>query len=334
LRPLLHFLQSHLPALNAGTGRLRLHPLQGDGSDRRIFRLFVGRRSFIGVVHPQGGKGSPSENDSFYYICGHLRNKGLPAPEIYAFDRRRGLFLMEDFGDCHLATFIGRLKDLTRIKKVYQTVIRLLIRIQIRGAEDFDTRLCYDTPLFDGRFSWERETRYFLQAFCTGYLGLKEVPRTVEEELQDLALAIDQEKIRLFLYRDFQSRNLMIRPGGIGLIDFQAARLGPPQYDLASLLIDPYVNLSETLQEALLEGYLAAFSALVPVQEREFRKHYELIAFQRNLQILGAFAFLSRVKGKTSFEAFIPAALSSLKRRVAKPFFRKYRRARKWIEGL
>ncbi|MFH0788337.1 MAG: phosphotransferase, partial [Pseudomonadota bacterium] len=292
MRILTHFLDQVLSKPIGYSGRLRLKALKGDGSDRKVYRLSAGGKTLIVVSHPGGRKGIPSENDSFFYIAGHLKKKGLPTPHIQAFDPKRGLFLMQDFGDFSLESIIKNSKDPRQVKKVYETILKMLLKIQIDGARDFDSRYCYDTPVYDGRFSWKRESRYFIEAFLKGYLKWKKIPSTVEKELKDLALAVDQEKNRWFLYRDFQSRNIMIWSGGIGLIDFQAARLGPPQYDLASLLIDPYVNLPEEIQQDLLAFYLKELSALVPLNPKTFQAHYEFIAFQRNLQILGAFSFL------------------------------------------
>jgi aminoglycoside/choline kinase family phosphotransferase len=210
----------------------------------------------------------------------------------------------------------------------------LLLKIQVQGAENFDVRYCYDTPLYDGLFSWKRESLYFVEAFLKGYLRVREVPAPVLDELQHLAFEVDQEKIRLFLYRDFQSRNIMVSPFGFGLIDFQAARLGPPQYDLASLLIDPYVNMADPMQDELYDSYLTILSAQIPINSKSFREHYEIIAFQRNLQILGAYAFLSQVKGKTYFAQYIPTALTGLKRRLTGKIFQPYRHVRQLIADL
>jgi N-acetylmuramate 1-kinase len=334
MRSLTHFLIQNLPSINGYTGRLRIKPLKGDGSDRRVYRLFAGKNTFICVSHPHGRKGSPSENDSFLYIAKHLRTKGLPTPLIQAFDPRRGLFLMQDFGNFSLESLIKKIKEPRLIKRVYQTIIKILLKIQIEGFENFDPRNCYDTPVFNGRFSWMRESRYFTEAFLKGYLRWKKVPSSVEKELKELALAVDREEMRWFLYRDFQSRNIMIWSGGIGLIDFQGGRLGPPQYDLASLLIDPYVDLPEKIREELLDFYLQELSSLIPVKAKGFRENYEVIAFQRNLQILGAYAFLSRVKGLTYFEEYIPASVRSLRRRVSGKAFRPFRHTKRLVENL
>lgn len=334
MRILTHFIKCHLPATTGYTGRLRIATLQGDGSDRKVYRLFAGPKTFIAVSHPKGRTGSPSENDSFLYIARHLKEKGLPTPRIHAFDHRLGRFLLEDFGDVSLESMVKEAGGSEIIKRTYERLVLLLLNLQIQGAENFNTRYCYDTSLFDGLFSWKRESLYFVEAFLKGYLRLQDVPDQVIKELQHLAFQVDREKMRLFLYRDFQSRNVMVGAFGFGLIDFQAARLGPPQYDLASLLIDPYVQLGWELQEELVDFYLDRLSSLVPVNPTAFRENYEIIAFQRNLQILGAFSFLSQVKGKTYFEKYIPAALISLKRRISGRSFRSFKSVRKLIGNL
>jgi N-acetylmuramate 1-kinase len=334
VRSLIHFLEQRLYPAIGYRGRLRLKTLQGDGSDRKIYRLRAGAKTYIVVSHPRGGKGSPSENDSFYYIDGHLKSKGLPVPEIYAYDARGGHFLLEDFGDLSLERVVHQTRNPQKIIKIYRTILDLLLNIQWEGRLGFDPNLCYDTPLYDGLFSWNRESRYFMKAFLQGYLKHGPLSVQVVGELKAMALQVDREKTRCFLYRDFQSRNIMVRSSGIGLIDFQAGRLGPPQYDLASLLIDPYVQLPWELQQELIDYYTHRLAALLPINPKAFRIHYETMALQRNLQILGAFAFLSRVKGKTYFENYIPAALGSLKRRVSGPVFKPYNHVRRLVLKL
>jgi N-acetylmuramate 1-kinase len=334
MRALIHFLKQHLAPAIGYKGRLRIKTLQGDGSDRKVYRLLTGKKSYIAVSHPKGRQGRPSENDSFYLIGRHLKNKNLPTPDIYAYDPQMGCFLLEDFGNQSLEALVKSAKDSATIESLYRQILDILISIQIEGSGGFMAAWCYDTPRLNGRFSWERESRYFIQSYLGEYRGIRDLPEVVRKEFQTIADLIDREELEVFLYRDFQSRNIMAVPSGYGLIDFQGARWGPPQYDLASLLIDPYVRLSSELQESLLAYYLNGLSSRVELNRSLFLEHYEYIAFQRNLQILGAFSFLSGKKGKTYFEAYIPPALESLKGRVSGPVFQPYSLVRQFLLSL
>lgn len=309
-----------------------MRPLKGDGSDRRVFRVRWEKKSAILVYHPLGISGNPSENDSFFFIATHLKAKGLPSPEIFDYQPDRGRFLMEDFGDLSLADSLLN-REKTYILDVYKNLIQLLIAIQVQGAQGFREGWCYDTPVYDGAFSLKRETAYFVREFVRGFLR-RTVPDRVGGELEEIAGRVDEEKIRLFLYRDFQSRNVMVRTEGFGLIDFQAGRLGPPQYDLASLLIDPYVGLAPELQEEIKDYYIQLLLDKIKFNTFDLLENYHIIGLQRNLQILGAFSYLSRFKGKKYFEAYIPAAVANLKRWVAFSTFKPYRHFRRFLGEL
>jgi hypothetical protein len=166
-------------------------------------------------------------------------------------------------------------------------------------------------------FLLERECGYFLREFVQGYLGL---PVAAEEVAPDFAMLVSQalaDGSEVLMHRDFQSRNLMVQGDRLRLIDFQGARLGPVGYDAAALLIDPYVNLAPEEQEQLLAFYLERRGRHLPLDASVFRRAYDYLAISRNLQMLGAFAFLTRVKGKPQFARSIPPALMGLKRRLA-----------------
>jgi aminoglycoside/choline kinase family phosphotransferase len=135
----------------------------------------------------------------------------------------------------------------------------------------------------------------------------------LKEDFEVLALNSLNSEHNGFIHRDFQSRNILLSKGGYYVIDFQGGRFGPLQYDLASLLIDPYVALPRSLQEALLGVYLEKLSKRMPVDPAEFVHTYRYCAINRNLQILGAFAFLGKTKGKKTFLEYIPIAVQSLK---------------------
>lgn len=332
MRKLTHYLKYTLPAAYGYTGRIPVQCLKGDGSDRKVYRVKWGQNTSILVDHPGGRKGTPSENDSFDYIGRHLATKGIHTPYIVDYHRDLGVFLLEDFGDVTLEDGINKIN--MYILNTYEKIIKYLVSMQIEGALDFDTTRCYDTPVYDGLFSFERETLYFVRSFLQGYLGWGKIDPSLLSELREVSLRVDEEKNRFFLYRDFQSRNIMILPEGFGFIDFQGGRLGPPQYDLASLLIDPYVKLSMSMKDKLITIYLQELSKKISIDTSSFFEHYRIIGFQRNLQILGAFGFLSRVRGKTYFETYIPAAVENLKNWVKNDYFQPYRRLRKTIKEL
>jgi aminoglycoside/choline kinase family phosphotransferase len=165
---------------------------------------------------------------------------------------------------------------------------------------------------------WERECGYFVRAFLQGYAGLKLEMNNLAPDFERLLTRALTPAPNFFLHRDFQSRNLMIKNARIRVIDFQGGRLGPLGYDLAALLIDPYMNLKPLWQEELLAAYLDLLEKQLPALDRQaFSEQYWHLALCRNLQILGAFGYLIRVRGKAGFSRYISPALVGLRRRLA-----------------
>jgi aminoglycoside/choline kinase family phosphotransferase len=145
-----------------------------------------------------------------------------------------------------------------------------------------------------------------------GLLGLKQDLSQLISSFEHLSYRASLADNNFFLHRDFQSRNLIIKRDKIGVIDWQGARLGPLQYDLASLLIDPYVGLTKDEQMVLYDYYLTVLEKYLPRISPSFTEHYPYLAIQRNLQILGAFSYLSKIQGKKRFLAYVSPALRSL----------------------
>jgi hypothetical protein len=188
--------------------------------------------------------------------------------------------------------------------------------MQIKGKEGFDSAWCFDTPVLHRPFLWERECAYFVRAFLNNYLGLKVDMEDLGPDFERLLTGALPPGPNYFLHRDFQSRNLFITGGRLRVIDFQGGRLGPLGYDAASLLIDPYVNLSPAWQTELLTYYLDLLQDRLEVDQAAFREQYYHLALCRNLQILGAYGYLTKVKGKDQFARYIPAALEGLRARL------------------
>ena len=308
--------------------------ITGDGSPRLFYRV-TGRKgkSWVVMVHerPPKDQRGVTENDSFLYIARHLKEKGVPVPGIYHHDMVRGWFIMEDLGDRHLQTEVMSIReDRERLIETYQQVIDLLILIQVEGHEGFDLTKTHNAP-YDQGFMLAWESGYFHSAFLNGFLGLDISGEELREELEDLARRAAEAQSGYFLYRDFQSRNIMVKDRRLGLLDFQGARLGPLQYDLASLLLDPYVELEEGVQEELLAYYLGRIQERITLDPQTFQEEYLLVAAHRNMQILGAFAFLSRVRGREYFREYIPPAVKSLRILLGDHLFAPYKKLKQIV---
>lgn len=318
----------------AGSAAVVWSRLKGDGSDRAWYRVTQGGDSLILVDHGPRAAPGVCEADAFAAIGRHLFERGVPVPRIFSYDRSSGLVALEDLGDLNLQDMIRRSTDTGEVVAHYRNVIDLLILMGVGGARGFDPAYTFQTPYYDRELILERESRYFVDAFLNRYLGLKISFETLGDEFELLAeTALDHPYTGL-LHRDFQSRNLLIKQGQYYFIDFQGARFGPLLYDLASLLIDPYVALPQTLQDGLLQYYLKRLSGLMAVDEGEFLHAYPYCAVNRNLQILGAFAFLSREKGKRDFETYIPQALRSLKQLLQRINPDVCKKLRRLVRGL
>ena len=290
-----------------------------DGSSRRFFQLHgPERQQYVAVLPPENDKPGQDEALSFFLIGQHLQHKQAPVARIEAMDPETHLVLCEDLGQCRLFEQITQ-QGLERTMPYYEQTVRSLARMQVQAAEGFDPAWCWDTSYYDQRLMQERESGYFLRACCTGLLGLGFDRLAVEEDCRQLAMAAARAPARFFLHRDFQSRNIMIKEEQVRFIDFQGGRFGPLAYDLASLLLDPYVSLPETIQDHLRLVYLEALQSLIPYDAEQFQHEYVFLALQRNLQILGAFSFLSQVRQKSFFCQFISPALATLSALLARP---------------
>ncbi len=301
-------------AFGASSGRpVRRLQLKGDGSQRHWYRLQSGRHTLIMADHGIRESRLTSEADAFVRLGRHLFRRGVPVPKIYFDDTFCGLVFLEDLGDVHLQQSVRSAAEPRVVIKLYQAVIDHLIRLSRQGAVGFDRTWTYQTAEYDQKLILEKECRYFLDAFVNGYLGFDIQFEDLAPDFIALADNALQHSIQGFMHRDMQSRNIMLKDHRIFFIDFQGGRLGPLQYDLASLLIDPYVELPPSIQTPLVDYCIHRLAEVSAVDPVKFRACYRYCALTRNLQILGAFAFLSRVKGKKQFEKYIPAALRTLR---------------------
>lgn len=303
--------------LSVGPDDMIIDPISPDGSTRRFFRISRGGKSVCLAVLPGGcDEMQMNEAMSVFFIGSHLYQSGARVPQIYGREKGTGLVLFEDLGDVRLhdkicLSDLQRDQDRTAILELYKGVINSLLVMQFEGIKGFDPSWCWDTTHYNKEVMLERESGYFTRAFLQNYLGL-EVPGGLKEEFDELSSRAGQGDMITFLHRDFQSRNIMVKNGEPYFIDFQGGRIGPPGYDLASLLADPYAALPETLQQQLYGYYLERIIKIKHADQDEFIKTFPYLRLQRQLQIVGAYSFLYKEKKKNFFKHFIVPAVNNL----------------------
>jgi len=276
-----------------------IEPLAGDGSARRFFRLKLSGGETLILIWPQPGDPGRREARSYYRLGLFFRAHGLPVPEILAFREPEGVLLVEDLGNTRLSEHPER-------ERLYPRVIHLLVRMQ-ELAPYFPREAVLETLHYDEGVVWEREVLYFEEWYLRKRLGRRWLPQERELWKTFVKDGLSAFTDTVVLHRDFQSRNIMVRGDRVYLIDFQSARLGPPSYDLAALLYDPYAE--NIPRERLLELYLM----LSRRPRDEFLRELSYTRVFRLMQALAAFVKLSSA-GKKWFEAFIPRAEKRLAR--------------------
>jgi len=298
----------------------KVQPLQGQlgGSGRKIIRLScdkIGDKigdhvSAIGILYDVR-----EENAAFLEFSRHFRRHGLPVPEIYVEDLDHGAYLEEDLGDTSLFEFLSKNRAGENIAPpvvgAYKKVISTLPRFQIEAGRDLNYKVCYPRESFD-RQSITWDLNYFKYYFLR-LAGIPFSEQKLEDDfsrLTDFLLSADRD---YFLYRDFQSRNIMLRQGEPYFLDYQGGRKGALQYDVASLLYDAKADLPPELRQQLLDHYLDSLSGFVAVKRDEFMRYYYAYVYIRIMQALGAYGFRGFYERKAHFLQSVPYALKNLR---------------------
>lgn len=288
----------------------KLAPLSGDGSDRPFFRIGLQERTYIAVFPSPTMPRAQAEAHSTWLIGRHLWQAGVPVPEIYAYDQPSGAILFEDLGT-RLLFHEVQTGDEAAVHGLYRQAVVILADFQLGARAGFQADWCWDTPRYDQELMINRESNYFAREFCSKFIGFS-LPSGLQEEFLALAERIAKTPCNHLMHRDYQSRNLMVVDGRLRVIDFQGARFGPLAYDLAALLNDPYVSIKDTAKSDLLNCYLQQAATYISLDPVRFMEEYYPIALQRNLQVLGAYAFLVQERGKEFFRSYIDPALERL----------------------
>src|SRR5947209_9337138 len=290
----------------------RVEPLQGElgGSGRSIIRLSNRQQSAIGILY-----GVREENVAFLEFSRHFRQHSLPVPEIYAEKLSEGAYLEQDLGDLTLFDFLSQNRNgdvvAAPVMETYRRVLEILPRFQIEAGRDLNYKVCYPRASFD-RQSINWDLNYFKYYFLR-LAGIPFSEQALEQDFTRLTkflLAADHD---YFLYRDFQSRNVLLRNGEPFFVDYQGGRKGALQYDVASLLYDAKADLPPELRQQLLDYYLDKLAAFNDPSRDKFMQHYYAYVYIRIMQALGAYGFRGFYERKVHFLQSVPYALKNIR---------------------
>ncbi len=279
--------------------------LPQSGSDRIYFRLICREDRLIGAFNP-----SREENEAFIGFSNHFLSKGLPVPEIYVYYPEEKVYFLEDLGDTNLFTWLARRSDEERFNReteeLFLTIAADLVRIQTEGIKGLDLSLCYPHRSFD-RQSIVWDMNYYKYMFLK-LIGAPFNEMRLERDFEILTRFLLDAGQEYFLFRDFQTANIMIRDGKPWYIDYQGGRLGAPQYDIASLVYDAKAYIPRELREATISRHLDLFAAATGRPRESLAMYQGAFTLIRLMQALGAFGFRGLHENKPTFnESIVPA---------------------------
>lgn len=286
-----------------------IHKLPGSGSSREYYRIKGEEQEALGAINHDR-----AENEAFIEFTKHFKSKGLSVPEIYLVDLDNHAYLQEDLGDVTLFEFLVKERAMggfpAGLTEIYKQVLTDLPKFQITGSEGLNYDVCYPRSVFD-RQSMQWDLSYFKYYFLK-LAGIPFNEQLLENDFNTLLDFLLEQDTGYFLYRDFQSRNIMLRDGRPVFIDYQGGRKGALQYDVASLLYDAKADIPPDTREELFEHYISQLGQYPGVNPAAFRASYDAYVLIRIMQAMGAYGFRGFYEKKTHFLKSIPYALNNL----------------------
>ena len=291
----------------AGEKAVKMDTLAQAGSDRRYFRLFGETKSAIGTYNADF-----KENKAFIRFTQHFWKKGLNVPEIYAENLLNGVYLQSDLGDTQLFNLLPQLGEewTDGVIDLYKKSVTALADLQIKGGEDLDYSICYPRAAFD-----KQSMMWDLNYFKHYFLKLGKIPfdeQALEDDFQKFTDYLLLADCNYFLFRDFQSRNIMIKNNEPYFVDYQGGRKGALQYDVASLLYQAKGGLPPSVKKAVFEHYVDKVDSMVSIDRRFFTEQYYGYVLIRCLQALGAYGFRGLYERREHFLSSIPFAIDQM----------------------
>ena len=283
--------------------------LAASGSSRKYYRLSSAHHQAIAAYN-----NDRKENQAFISFTRHFEKHHLPVPTVWQEDLENNLYLLNDLGDETLFSYLEKHRKEGFSEKtisLYKDVLDELLRFQTEASADMDYSVCYPRDKFDKQ-SMMWDLNYFKYYFLKlAHINFDE--QKLEDDFNVFAEYLLQADSHYFLYRDFQSRNIMIHEGKLFFIDYQGGRRGALQYDVASLLYDAKADIPQETREQLLDYYISSLKKKIQINESEFRQYYYGYVLVRIMQAMGAYGFRGYYEKKVHFLKSIPFAIANLK---------------------
>ncbi len=293
----------------SGKAANSISTIAASGSPRKYFRLINEDHSVIGAYNPD-----LKENEAFTSFTTHFQSLGLPVPELLASEPENGIYLLSDLGNLQLFELISTRKKHEHISddlySYLSNTVRMLPYFQVKGIKGLDCSVCYPRSVFDQQ-SMLWDLNYF-KYYILKTAGITFNEQLLENDFLRFAEFLNQAGQDYFMYRDFQSRNVMLKEGKPWFIDYQGGRKGPLQYDLASFLYQVKARFPEEIREKLIDEYLDELASLDTVDRDIFMKYFYPFVYLRLFQVLGAYGFRGLFEKRPHFAESLEPAMATL----------------------
>ncbi|MBR4690564.1 MAG: phosphotransferase [Bacteroidales bacterium] len=280
--------------------------LPGAGSARRYYRIHSQLPYSVLACYGTNCE----ENETFIYFSSVFKKANIVVPEVFAVNATKNIYLISDLGSSDVLTAKQNMSE-TEIESLYKRILKDLIQIQIQGGKHIDFSRCFVRQEFDRTaMFWDL---YYFKYYYLKISGIECNDQKLEEDFERIVAFLNTADRNYFMYRDFQSRNILLNDNTLGYIDYQGGMKGPLQYDVVSLLYQAKANLSAEMRERLLSFYINELQTQITIDESSFRKQFQGFVFIRILQTLGAYGFRGYIQRKEHFIQSIPQALENIK---------------------
>ena len=305
-------IQNILAELTRSIGEtpIEILPIAASGSARKYYRIVTEKRTLIGTYSD-----NVEENEAFLTFSKHFHDLGLNVPEVFTVNGEKTCYLQSDFGDDNLfahvqkALMAGGFGE--NVIQLYKQALKHLVKLQVLGHKGLDYSKAYPTERFD-RQAIIDDLNYFKYYFVKPHEEIDFNETRLGKDFEAFADFVSQAPCDFFMYRDFQSRNIMVKDNELYFIDFQGGRKGPLNYDVVSLLYQVKAQIPQTVRDELLQYYKEELKQFVNPEEVKFDTYQPYFVYLRLLQVLGAYGFRGLIQKKSHFIESIPYALKEI----------------------